>query len=233
MVIQDMEAVWQCRFPKQPQRCHVISIKTKDRLMVQDIVIHSNQCWWRKCAYVVARDFSDEVWLQKIFEGSTKTRMENCKKQRWIFCDLRAIQGHSVGIPIEPELMGYVFILRNWKSTYFIEAFHGTSILSWEIDWFWVEKRKIKPVRQSFQHNWILLEMTRRKKSLMMITQFHEKYFMLLVGNTTKMQFSGYDYQKRRIKDWNSGRRSHLQSWPTLRYLEIVLIVWPLNTKVE
>ena len=25
-------------------------------------------------------------------------------------------------------------------------------------------------------------------------------------------QFSGYAYQKRRTKDWNSGRRSHLQS---------------------
>ena len=98
MVIQDMEAVWQCRFPKQSQRCHVISIKTKDRLMVQDIGIHSNQCWWKKCAYVVARDFSDEVWLQKIFEGSTKTRMENCKNKDgffWFTSDSRAFCRYS------------------------------------------------------------------------------------------------------------------------------------------
>ena len=37
----------------------------------------------------------------------------------------------------------------------------------------------------------------------MKITQFHRKYLMLLVGNLTKMQSSGYDNQKRRIKDWN------------------------------
>ena len=29
----------------------------------------------------------------------------------------------------------------------------------------------------------------------MMITQFHRKHFMLLVGNTTKMFFFGHDYQ--------------------------------------
>ena len=55
-----------------------------------------------------ARDFSDEVWLQKIFEGSSKKRTEYCKNKDEILCYLRAIQGHSGGIPIEPELMGYV-----------------------------------------------------------------------------------------------------------------------------
>ena len=44
---------------------------------------------------------------------------------------------------------------------------------------------------------------------------------------------TGYDCQRRRIKDWNSGRRSHLQSWLTLQYLEIVLIVWHLKMENE
>ena len=53
------------------------------------------------------RDFNDEMWLQKIFEGSSKTRIGCCKKIEFLFY-LRAIQRHSGGIPIEPESMGYV-----------------------------------------------------------------------------------------------------------------------------
>ena len=41
-------------------------------------------------------------------------------------------------------------------------------------------RRKIKPVKQSFKHQRILLEMTRRKSNFMMITQFHRKHLMLL-----------------------------------------------------
>ena len=78
----------------------------------------------RKFAYEGARDFSDEAWLQKIFEGSTKKTIEYCKDKDgivWVF----ATQGHSGGIPIEPELMGYVFIPRNWKE----HIFHRESFI--------------------------------------------------------------------------------------------------------
>ena len=47
------------------------------------------------------------------------------------------------------------------------------------------------------------------------------------------MQCSGYDCQKRRILDWNSGRRSRLQSWPTQKHLEIALIVWHQMVEIE
>ena len=47
------------------------------------------------------QDFSDEVWLQKIFEGSSKKRIEYWKNKDF----LRAIQGYSGRFPIEPELM--------------------------------------------------------------------------------------------------------------------------------
>ena len=65
---------------------------------------------WAAIKYVLLRkferdevqDFTDEVWLHKIFEGSSKTRMEYCKNKDGIFCYLQAIQGHSGGIPIEP-----------------------------------------------------------------------------------------------------------------------------------
>ena len=47
--------------------------------------------------------------------------------------------------------------------------------------------------RQSFQHLWIHSEMTRRKKSLILITRFLRKYLMKHVGNATKMLKTGYD----------------------------------------
>ena len=64
----------------------------------------------RRCARDGARNFSDEAWLQKVFEASTTKRIEHCKDKDGFSCHLRAIQGHSGGIPIEPKLMGYVFI---------------------------------------------------------------------------------------------------------------------------
>ena len=114
MLIQDVEVIWQCLFPKQSRTCYVISIKTKESLMVRDVGSQSNQ-YWRKFAYEGARDFSGETWLLKILEGSTQKRIEYCKKNDGFFCYLRPTQGYSGGIPIVPELMGYVLIPRNWK----------------------------------------------------------------------------------------------------------------------
>ena len=61
------------------------------------------------------QDFNDEVWLQKIFEGSSKKRIEVCKNKDGILCHSRAIQGYSGGIPSEPQLMGHVKIPQDWK----------------------------------------------------------------------------------------------------------------------
>ena len=61
----------------------------------------------------------DEAWLQLILEGSTKKRIEYCEDNDGFLCYLRAIQGYSGGIPIEPELMGNVFIPRDWKKYIF------------------------------------------------------------------------------------------------------------------
>ena len=157
MLIQEMEVIWQCLLPKPSRKCYVISTKTHDRLMVQDF----NSVSVRKFAYEGARDFSDEAWLQKIFEGSTKRRIEYCEDKYGILGYLRAIQGHSGGVPMEPQ---------------FIEDSHGTSSPHWEMDRFQEKKRKIKTVRQSFKHQRILLKMTWRKTNVMTISQFHRRY---------------------------------------------------------
>ena len=87
-----------------------------------------------------------------IFEGSTKRGIEYCKNEDGILCYLRAIQGHSGGIPIEPEKWITYLSFTSGKSTYFTDDTHGIFSSYWEKDWFQEAKRKIKPVRQSFQH---------------------------------------------------------------------------------
>ena len=100
ILIHGMEEIWHFRFPKRSRQCHVISIKRNDKT-----------AWWFKTLgfnQISTRDFSHEAWLHKIFEGSTKKRIE-------IMFFLRACEGHSGGIPNEPELMDHVFIPRCWN----------------------------------------------------------------------------------------------------------------------
>ena len=50
-----------------------------------------------------------------IQEGSNKMRIEYCEDNYGSLCYLQAIQGHSGGIPISPELMNYTLNPYNWK----------------------------------------------------------------------------------------------------------------------
>ena len=112
MLIRDVEVIQQCLSPKQSRPCYVISIKMNESLMVRDIGFNQISIGEKVCMRESAR-FRDETWLHKIEESSTKKRVEHCKNKDGIFM-LCMIQGHS-GVPIEPELMGYVFIRRNLK----------------------------------------------------------------------------------------------------------------------
>ena len=85
-----MEEIWQCRFPKRSRPFYVISTKTNDSMMVQDIGIQSKSVLVRKFAHERARNFSDEAWSQKIFEGTTMKIIEYCKNEDEILCYLRA-----------------------------------------------------------------------------------------------------------------------------------------------
>ena len=66
-----------------------------------------------------ARDFDEGFWLHLIHEGSNKKRLECCKDNNGSLCYLRAIQGHSGGIPISPELMNHTLIPYKWKEYIF------------------------------------------------------------------------------------------------------------------
>ena len=66
-----------------------------------------------------ARKFSDKDWLQQIDEGSDKTSVECCENSKDSLMYIRAIQGHTDGSMIVPELMGHVTIPYNWKEFVF------------------------------------------------------------------------------------------------------------------
>ena len=54
-------------------------------------------------------------WLQYIYEGIGKTRFQYCTNSRGVLLNIRAIQGHTGGNLMEPELMGHVAIPYKWK----------------------------------------------------------------------------------------------------------------------
>ena len=60
-----------------------------------------------------------ELEIRLIHEGSSKTIFEYCEDSQHSSAYFRAIQGHSGGIPIDPELMGYVLIPYNWKEYFY------------------------------------------------------------------------------------------------------------------
>ena len=59
------------------------------------------------------------------------------------------------------------------------------------------------------------------KKNPMMTTQFLEQCTTTVIGNLTRMKFIGLSYPEHKIKDCNSGKRSHMQSSYTVRCQQI------------
>ena len=78
------------------------------------------------------RKFSDTDWLQHIYEGSNKMRFQYCINSKNSLLYIRAIQGHTGGNFIAPELMGHVDVPYKWKEFLFHRgcSFNVTSILT-------------------------------------------------------------------------------------------------------
>ena len=69
----------------------------------------------KKFAQDGARDFGDDGWSQQVLEGRTQNGIDYCKDKDGVICYLRAIQGYSGGIAVDPNLMGYFLIFQQWK----------------------------------------------------------------------------------------------------------------------
>ena len=178
--------------------------------------------------------FRDEVRLQRIFWKQFKEKDRVLFKQRCFFCNSRSIHGHSGGFPIEPELMGYPKNLSNWKKYIHQRGFFmELSVRNGRRTDSRRQGKKTKPVKHSFVILMILLVMIRTERSLLTTSQFHWKDLMLRNGSMTRMQCSWYDCRKHRMKDWNSGKQNQLQSWITLLYSVVVLVVWHLPMENE
>ena len=63
-----------------------------------------------------ARDFKDKRLLRLVHHGSSKTRFEYCEDSKNSVAYSRAIQEHSGGITIDPELMEHILTPYVWVS---------------------------------------------------------------------------------------------------------------------
>ena len=77
-------------------------------------------------------NFTDRDWINFIWKGSNKTRFQYCQNSCNKLLYLRAIQGHTGGEMIPPEMLGHVLIPHNWKEFVFHRgcSFNLTSILN-------------------------------------------------------------------------------------------------------
>ena len=92
----------------------------------------------KACAQEGAEHFSDNHWIQLIQQGSSsKKRIEYCLDNKKSLCCLRAIQGHSGGVPMKPRndgihiysaqlervcisqgiFMGFLFYFGKWTNS--------------------------------------------------------------------------------------------------------------------
>ena len=220
MRLPSVEVSWQSLFPKPSQSCL--------RHFDQEERESDGSRHWEAIKSVLlgkfvrdeSQDFSDEVWLQRIFKGSSKKRIEYCKKQKMESCViLRAIQRQSGGIPTETELMGYVKIPPNWKRY----IFHKGTFMEFSVHIGKGTDSRRKGEMKARQavfptptnHFW----KSPGRRTSSWSHRSRESTLRKLVGNTTRMHCTGYDCQRRRIKDWNSGKTKScaIMTYATIR----------------
>ena len=148
------------------------------------------------------RDSDEGFWFFLIHEGSNKKRLEYSKDNSGSLCHLRAVQGHSGGIPIRPDLMGYTRLFRtSGRSTSFTEEFRGIFNPFWGVTMTGLDK-------QSSLHLWIHSETTWMKKNLILITLF-------LKNNTVRHIWKRNQDAVKRIK-LSRAQDQGLRFWQTI-----------------
>ena len=104
---------------KQPPRsswriCYDIAIKKNGIQMALYIGIQLIQHWWKNLA-IKWRKLLAARFAPSNPEGSNKKRSEGCMNSKNQVTHVRAIQGHTGGSMMSPELMRHVEIPYNWK----------------------------------------------------------------------------------------------------------------------
>ena len=62
-----------------------------------------------------AQKFSEKSWLYPVREGSSKAKLSTVRVPQNSLAYFRAIQGHSGGIPIDPELIVLSAFIQSWR----------------------------------------------------------------------------------------------------------------------
>ena len=174
-----------------------------------------------------AREFSEKHWLRPIREGSSKTRVEYCEDSKNSLAYFWAIQGHSGGISIDPELIRvHSDSLQFGKSIFFTGFVLSALNPSLRTDWFRVERKATKHGRLSSSHHLTHFggdsnkEKTREDYTVPQTVHYH--------SHCKRCQDPEH-----KIKDCNSGKRSHMQSSYTVRCQQIASTEWSLKTEIE
>ena len=141
---------WQSLFPRLSQPCYVTSIKTIENLMDRDIGKQLNP-----------------YCRESLNEMESKISMTKCGCKRSLKAalrkGLRSVKTKMGFDVIHERFKGILEVFQanhNWwvmakfhkigRNTYTTDDFHGTLSPFWEKDCFQEERRKTKPVKQSF-----------------------------------------------------------------------------------
>ena len=130
--------------------------------------------------------------------------------------DSRAIQGHTGGEMIEPEMMGHVLIHHNWKEFVFHRgcSFNQKSILCARLI---AGGREGRDTRYTVFFTPLNHGVSKKKKSIVVILRNPEKFSTKHDGSTFKTLFMGSIMGEHKTKALRFGKRNRTQSSPTAR----------------
>ena len=162
-----------------------------------------------------ARDFSDKYWLYFIHQGSSKVRIECCEDSKKSLAYFRAIQGHSGGTPLDPELMGYIRIPYNLNEFFFHRG------CSFSIQ-FILENGLIPRGKESNKGRQTIFftplnpfggSSEEEEEPRIDFTVPQKKSVLTQsLGTKSRCRVLGKNYPEHKIRDCSSGRRSQMQS---------------------
>ena len=114
---------------------------------------------WDSMKSVLVRKFASRIarfqWRSMVTKDVWRLHKEKNgilqRERRWIFmffCEL--FKDTLVVFQSSQNWWVMYLFLAIGQGTFFMVDFHGTFSPYWEMDWFWEERRRINPVRQSF-----------------------------------------------------------------------------------
>ena len=103
-----------CRSPTWSQGWYVITIKKNEK---QDASYQGDTV--RRLGNMEHKFSQKDIGFSLFKKEAVRKSVEYCVDHKNSLCYLRAIQGHSGGIPMMPELMGYTSAPHNWKEYIF------------------------------------------------------------------------------------------------------------------